>query len=314
MGYINNNAALLDLPLWEVLQPLPSASAVGVTMTNDLRGTDRYMYLLISASSFWRYDTWTNTYQQLPNPPGGTVGAGTAMVYDPSTGRLWALISNGVATPTFQYYDTATHTWTSRSVTNLPATFGTDAALCHPCTTYNAGGDDNSIYLIGNAATAWYKYSISGNSWAVQGTACASATGAGCDLLWLPTWSTDRLLRIRGGGNVTIDWYSIATPGWTGITCLPAAPSFTTGTISTPRDISTGVEVFIQQDVTMRIFKLVPSTAQLTPQATQYLLTAGAAHVGDRLLYAKSADGIEYIYFGLHTSAQFARTPLIPGV
>jgi hypothetical protein len=314
MGVTNNNVLALDLPLWEVLQPLPLASAAGISAVNDLRGTDRYIYLLISASSFWRYDVWTNTYQQLPSPPAGTLGAGTALVYDPSVGRVWALISNGVAAPTFQYYDVATHVWTARSVTNLPATFGTDSALCHPCTTYNVGGDDNSIYLIGNAATPWYKYSISGNSWAVQGTACPSATGAGCDLLWLPTWSTDRLLRIRGGGNVTIDWYSIATPAWTGITCLPAAPAFTTGTISTPRDVSANAEIFIQQDVTNRIYKLTLATLLLTPFVTQYLLTDGAAHVGDRLLYVKSADGIEFLYYGLHTSAQFVRTPFIPGV
>jgi hypothetical protein len=86
-------------------------------------------------------------------------------------------------------YNVATNTWTTRSVTNLPTTFGTDASLCHTCSTYNAAGDDDFIYLIGNNASIFYRYSIVGDSWVASPTtiaSCNSTSGAGCAIIWMP--------------------------------------------------------------------------------------------------------------------------------
>lgn len=313
MPITNNNKPGIDLPSWEVLQSLPAASAVGVSMCYDYRGSSRFIYLLISATSFWRYDVQANTYQQLASPPGGTVGAGTVMKFDPSrgvSGYVWALISNGTAAPTWQYYDCSANTWTARSVTNLPATFGTDAALAHSCTTYDAGGNDDYIYLIGNASTVLYRFSISGNAWVNNLTAQPSACGAGCALRWMPGWNVDRIVRIRGGATATVDYYSITGNTWTGITFLPATETFTTGTMVACRGTATD-KIFIQKDATMRIYELDLSDGTLIPVATQFLIASGTAHVGDRMGYVKTTDGIEFLYIGLHTSAYFLRTGLI---
>ena len=310
MAVANNNKATLDLPTWERLQDLPAAAAVGVCACNHELGTGRYVYMLISATSFWRYDVQANTYQQLPSPPGGTVGAGTCMIYDPSQGtggRIWALITSGTGAPTFQYYDIATNAWTARSVTNLPGTFGTDGCLAHACTSYG-GSDDDKIYCIGNNATVFYVYTISTNAWAT-GTAVTAAPGAGCALMFVPAYSTTKLVCIRGGNTATVYEYNIGTPGWATLTIIPVTETFTTGTMSAVR---AGTDkIIIQYNVTGKIYELVLSTLLLTPLATEYLIAPGTAHAGDRFFYIVTADGIAFVYFGLHTSAAMLRTGLI---
>lgn len=64
----------VDLPVWEWLRFSPvtptsglSASCVGdVSELNENNG--RYIYYLLNATNFWRYDTISDTYQQLATP------------------------------------------------------------------------------------------------------------------------------------------------------------------------------------------------------------------------------------------------------
>jgi len=312
MAVTNNNIPIIDLPLWQVLQPSPAGATAAASpgvMCTDKRGTRRFIYMLHSQTSFWRYDVRANTWQQLASPPAGTTGAGTALVYDPSRNWVWALISNGSAAPTWQYYDPTTNTWTARSVSGLPATFGTDASLEHTCTDYSASGNDDYIYLIGNNATTFYQYSVTSNSWTTL-TACSSGSGAGCCLLWQPGWDANRLVRVRGSNTNTMDYYSIGTPGWTGLTINPATETFGTGTMAIERGIDT-TKIFIQRNNDMRIYQLDLSTGSLEPFATQFLVPTGAVLVGDRMMYIKEpTTGIEFLYIGLHTSANLLRMPL----
>jgi hypothetical protein len=316
MAITNNNAVVVDLPVWEVLQPFPvaigSSYASGVCCCADLRGNNRYIYWLFSATQFWRYDTYANTWQQLSNPPGGTVGAGTEIIFDPSrgtSGYVWALIANGSASPTWQYYDITANTWTARAVANLPAAPGTDSALAHTCTTYNVSGNDDYIYLVTNASTTFYRFSISGNAWVNTLTVQPSAPGAGCRLVWQPGWNTDRLLRIRGGGYNTIDYYSITGNNWTGLTYNPSSETLTTGTHAIQRGINTD-QVFIQKDATQRIFCFDCGDLTLIPQSTQYLITPSTAYVGNRMTYVKESNNIEYIYMMCHYTQFYLRTAL----
>jgi hypothetical protein len=143
MPVVNNNLRMVDLPVWEQLAPAPANSAAGVTMADD---NVRFIYILFSATAFWRYDTWTNAWQQLANPTGGTVGVGTTVRYSKQIGgqfngevygSVYALISNGVAAPVLNRYDIATNVWSNLSVTGIPATFGTDAKISYPEPFYN---------------------------------------------------------------------------------------------------------------------------------------------------------------------------------
>ena len=71
---INNLRRQVDLPVFEWLRFAPIASAVPSascsadnSLYNSVHG--RYIYYLITAANFWRYDTWTDTYEQLQTPP-----------------------------------------------------------------------------------------------------------------------------------------------------------------------------------------------------------------------------------------------------
>jgi hypothetical protein len=312
MAITNNNLVVIDLPSWELMQTTAAASAAGVVMCNDRRGTSRFIYALISATSFWRYDVYANTWQQLASPPGGTLGAGTDIMFDPSsgtTGYVWAIISSGTGAPTFQYYDCAANAWTARSVTNLGATMGTDSALTHTCSTYNASGDDDLIYLIGNASTVLYRFSITGNSWVNNLTVQPSACGAGCGFRWMPTVDVDRLYRIRGENTATVDYYSIAGNSWTALVFYPLTETFNTGSQNASRAMNTD-KILLEHNITYRIHELDISAGTLTPVATEYLVAGGATHVGNRFCYVVEPNGIEFIYYWLCTSSYMLRTPL----
>jgi hypothetical protein len=62
----------VDTPIWEWCRVAPavstgiSTSTASDSATNPIHG--RYIYYLISATGFYRYDTWTDTYIQLSNP------------------------------------------------------------------------------------------------------------------------------------------------------------------------------------------------------------------------------------------------------
>ena len=64
----------VDLPVWEWTRFAPAvSSAVSCATSTDNSNFHinhgRYIYYLIAAGSFWKYDTWTDTYLQLSSPP-----------------------------------------------------------------------------------------------------------------------------------------------------------------------------------------------------------------------------------------------------
>ena len=71
---VNTLRKQVDLPVWEWLRFAPVAStapsatcAANNSTYNPVHG--RYIYYLITAANFWRYDTWTDTFEQLQTPP-----------------------------------------------------------------------------------------------------------------------------------------------------------------------------------------------------------------------------------------------------
>ena len=64
----------VDLPVWEWLRTLPVAATAGLScsctadtpMINATSG--RYIYVLLNATNFWRYDTIADSYEQLASP------------------------------------------------------------------------------------------------------------------------------------------------------------------------------------------------------------------------------------------------------
>ncbi len=56
----------IDLPTWEWLRFAPAAASATSTMCGGEGRNDRYLYYL--NSTFWRYDTWADGWQQLASP------------------------------------------------------------------------------------------------------------------------------------------------------------------------------------------------------------------------------------------------------
>lgn len=67
MAVTNNNIKQVDLPVWELMNQAPTASSALSAMCTAEDGSSRYIYY-IAGSLFYRYDTQTDSWQQLATP------------------------------------------------------------------------------------------------------------------------------------------------------------------------------------------------------------------------------------------------------
>lgn len=74
MAITNNNKALLDVPFFELLNQATVASGATAAMTSSEDNTSRFIYYL-SGTTFTRYDTTADTWQQLASPAAAPVTA-----------------------------------------------------------------------------------------------------------------------------------------------------------------------------------------------------------------------------------------------
>ena len=81
---------LIDLPQWRTLANSLNATAAGSCICGDSRNDisrDPYLYLLINANTFQRYNVKNDEWQTLSSPAlAGTFGAGAGSVFVPSAG------------------------------------------------------------------------------------------------------------------------------------------------------------------------------------------------------------------------------------
>ena len=94
----------VDLPVWEWTRPLGGPAAL--TATAGLSGTcfpdqalfqettGRYIYTLLNQTNFWRYDTVTDSYEQLSSPP-YTLLTATSLRFAGAQGYWGRVISGG---------------------------------------------------------------------------------------------------------------------------------------------------------------------------------------------------------------------------
>lgn len=74
MSLINNLRKQVDMPVWEWARFAPAVSAASSCSCTPDNGAfhisfGRYIYYFISSTSFWRYDTWADSYMQLASAP-----------------------------------------------------------------------------------------------------------------------------------------------------------------------------------------------------------------------------------------------------
>ena len=89
----------MDLPVWEWLRFSPSAPTGGLSCaaapepSNSTSLSARYIYYLINATNFWRYDTISDTYEQLASPPQAPATASSMRFYSANNGYFNRVIS-----------------------------------------------------------------------------------------------------------------------------------------------------------------------------------------------------------------------------
>lgn len=187
--------------------------------------------------------------------------------------------------------------------------------------TYSIEGNDDFIYFVGNAATATFRYSISGNSWSTMGVR-GGVVSAGVTLAYIhsvgaSTWTDEnailngrRLYSFRGGATALLDYYDIPSNTWTAVTYARAAETLTTGSSSC---YDGGDYLYVHKDATGRFFRLRLTNLELDGWGTNPF-TQGAAVVGDKVFTLKYVDGatsINYVYAIHNTSTAVFRCMVI---
>ena len=161
-------------------------------------------------------------------------------VYRLITPRWYILNAGTLAAGSFRGYDYATNTWTSLSITGLPATIGTDSNLV-PTPSFN--DVDYTVFATGTATSATGTTLVNSaknwtvNQWTNYQVRIVSGTGAGqiraitsntATALTVATWTTtpdatsvynieanDDFLYYLGNNAVTMYRYSISANTWT---------------------------------------------------------------------------------------------------
>ena len=221
MTLTNNNLRMIDRPVWEQLTSAPLTTAAGVACVDD---GSRYIYWLFSAASFYQYDTWADTWMQLPSPPGGTLAAGSCLLYVREMGgqtangevfgSVYAMIASGAAV-VFYRYDICTATWSAAlSVANIPVAWGTDGCLIalEPMLNAYQGSYHNALAL--NVITTTALAAISATSITVAALPLALPAGAVLNFgtVTAPIWAVLTAAAAAAATSIVVSPLVVAVP------------------------------------------------------------------------------------------------------
>ena len=184
----------------------------------------------------------------------------------------------------------------------------------------STAGYYGNMYLIGNAATAMYRYNIPTNAWSTTSAnsgnpvmaAIQGAVGAGNALKWLPAYNADYLWCLRGAGTSNVYLYNLVSNTWAIETYYPNTETFSTGTSVASRDVAgRRATLLIQKDATGRIYEGISFKKTMEPKMTQWLYPNSTATTGDKSCVITSPDGIDFYYTLLNSSTAFVRCAII---
>lgn len=198
---------------------------------------------------------------------------------------------------------------------------------------YSIEGNDDFMYLTGNAAVTMYRFQVSTNTWTTLSPTAArgGAPGAGASLNWVdsvPDWTLGSgeaplsfgsglvkqngryIYSFRGNTTNILDAYDIAANTW--ISNIPYGnqfETFSTGTSS----FDYGGFIYIQKEGTGRIYRF--NISQNTMQAySTNPHPQSTTVVGQKMFMLPYQDGgteINFLYTMLHTRAELLRMMVI---
>jgi hypothetical protein len=194
--------------------------------------------------------------------------------------------------------------------------------------TYSIEGNDDALYLLGNAAVTLYKYSISANTWTTitPTTARGGAMTSGGTAEWVslidacPPGTTNALgygqpgryiVSLRGGASSTMDIYDIAANTWFNAWGYGnQTETFSSGSSSVYDGHGS---IYILKEGTGRIFKfdvaknvIVPIATNPYPQSTT--VTADLIWID---AYAETGGQLEFLYTLNHNRVELLRMLLV---
>ena len=110
MAVTNSLKKQIDLPVWEWCRFAPVVAAAGANTCSDESSGGRYVYYLAATPLFYRYDTWTDGWQQLATPTGllgaaittGAIGSMRYTIYGGYRGKVISATSTTVDLPGLQ--------------------------------------------------------------------------------------------------------------------------------------------------------------------------------------------------------------------
>lgn len=196
----------VDLPVWEWTRPLPVASTGGVTATcapdnmnfNVVSG--RFIYFMINATNFWRYDTISDSYIQLATPPQAPLTA-TSMRFAGAQGYFNRVISA-----------TSTTIFTGLPTGQSPVGFKIRIV------SGRGAGQERIITAVSDPVIADYGAATAGSTTSLTDTAKTWTTGLTGTTVNLNSWTgyVVRTLFGTGAGQVRKILYNTATVLTTG--------------------------------------------------------------------------------------------------
>jgi len=172
---------------------------------------------------------------------------------------------------------------------------------------YEITANDDFMYLMGNASTVLYRYSISANAWTVLAptTGRAGNPGAGMSGNWIgktgdAVWGNESaigdgryLYSFRAGGGGALDRYDIALNTWLAVPYINNAETFNTGSGFAAH----GRYLYVRKDGTHRFFKF-DLPGNFMEMLNTNLYGESTAVIGDKLWgCAYKENGVEKLFW-----------------
>ena len=210
-----------------------------------------------------------------------------------------------------------------RTITDNDATSLTVAAwTTQPDNTsyYVIEGNDDYIYVSGNNATAFYRYSISANTWSTM-TVAPATRGIGHSLDWIvnisdSSWNNESnnlvgryIYSFRGTATSTLSRYDITTNSWENLTYGNQAETFTTGSCA----CADRNEIYISKENTGRVFRYIIPQNRIESFGT-FPYPNSTAVAGNKMWtynYTEKDDYVKFVYYLSHSLTNLHRCQVI---
>lgn len=269
----------------------------------------------------------TSVYQITAGKPGYAIGVATS-------GSATTIVNSAKTWTSNQWTNYQVRILSGTGVgqiRNISSNTGTtltipSGATIDSTSVYIIESNEDNIYLLGNNAVTMYKYSISGNTWAVMSptNARGAAPSTGMCAAWVgetgnSTWADESVIQdgryiysMRGGAGALIDRFDIAggTAGagsWAAVTYI-GTETFTTGSSA----FQSQQYLYIRKDATNRFFQYDIVGNVMMPFSTN-MYTDGAALLGQKI-WIKSLDSthsVQWVYSLMNTGTALHRVMII---